>query len=302
MTDPTGSVMLIAASTRGAARRARVMAIRPGARLTISAIAINGISMAYEDSGGGQPLVFVHGHPFDRSMWRPQVEHFGRTGWRVVTPDLRGYGESTVVSGKTTLEVFARDIAYLLDHLQIDRAVLVGLSMGGQILLEFHRMFPQRVRALVLADTSARAETESGRRLRHEMADRLLREGMNRFADEVLPKMIAPRNIEALPDVAEHVLTMMRGTSPEGAAAALRGRAERPDYVGMLPRIAVPTLVIVGRDDEFTPVDEAQLMYERIPDASVVVVDGAGHMPNLEQPAAFNSAVAQFLGSIAVAP
>jgi pimeloyl-ACP methyl ester carboxylesterase len=268
----------------------------------VSSVSIDGIAIGFDDEGSGEPLVLVHGHPFDRSMWRPQIEHFSRSGWRVIAPDLRGYGESTLVPAKTTLETFARDIAALLDHLGIDGVVLGGISMGGQIVMEFHRLFPERIRALVLADTSPQAETEDGKRLRNDTADRLLREGMGPFAEEVLPKMIAPANIEALPAVAEHVRAMMRRSSPEGAAAALRGRAERPDYVEMLRRIAVPTLVVVGRDDEFTSVGDARRMQERIPDATLVVVDGAGHLPNLERPTEFNSALERLLTAVAATP
>lgn len=256
-----------------------------------------GISFGYEDEGSGDPLVLVHGHPFDRSMWWPQVERFSRAGWRVIAPDLRGYGESTVVPGMTTLETFARDIAGLLDHLDVERFVLGGLSMGGQIVMEFHRLFPHRVRGLLLADTFAAAETAAGKVARNELADRLLREGMSPYADEVLPKMVAPHNIEALPAVAEHVLSMMRNAPPEGAAAALRGRAERPDYSDLLTRVSVPTLVVVGSDDEFTPVGDARFIHDSVPDATLEIVQGAAHLPNLERPAEFNAALADFLDS-----
>lgn len=239
-------------------------------------------------------LVLVHGHPFDGSMWWPQVEHFTKAGANVVAPDLRGYGASEVVPGITTLDVFAKDLATLMDELGMEQAVLAGLSMGGQIVLEFHRLFPERVLGLVLADTFAQAETEDGKRLRNEMADRLLREGMAGYAAEVLDRMVAPHNTEA----AAHVLRMMRDAPPEGAAAALRGRAERPDYTGMLPEIAVPTLVVVGRDDEFTPVADAQFMRDRIPGAALTIVEGAAHMPNLERPEEFNRAMAGLLDSI----
>jgi pimeloyl-ACP methyl ester carboxylesterase len=257
---------------------------------------VDGITVAYDDVGSGTPVVvLVHGHPFNRSMWRPQLKRFGQLGWRVIAADLRGYGETTVVPGTTTLERFARDIAGLLDRLGLDGVVLGGVSMGGQIVLEFHRLFPDRVLALVLADTSAQAETEHGRKLRYDMADRLLREGMAPYADEVLPKMITPANVRALPAIAEHVLAMMCSTSPDGAAAALRGRAERPDYVGMLTEIAVPTLIVVGRNDVFTPVGDAELMHRRIPRSRLVVIDGAGHLPNLERADAFNEALQAFL-------
>ncbi|MFB8443985.1 alpha/beta fold hydrolase [Streptomyces niveus] len=266
------------------------------------------ITVTYDDAGGagstdgegdgGEVLVLVHGHPFDRSMWRPQIETFAGPERRVIAADLRGYGGSTVIPGTTTLTTFAWDIAALLDRLGVDRVVLGGLSMGGQIVLEFYRLFPERVRALVLADTFAAAETEAGRAARNAMADRLLREGMGPYADEVLTRMVTPHNAEALPAVAGHVRDMMRGAPPEGAAAALRGRAERPDYVGMLGRVAVPALVVVGSEDTYTPVADARVMSEGIPDATLAVIEGAGHLPNLERRAEFDAALGAFLDSL----
>ncbi|KUL36984.1 hydrolase [Streptomyces sp. NRRL F-4489] len=264
----------------------------------MASVQSGGISIAYEDEGSGEPLVLIHGHPFDRSMWRPQTAHFSRAGMRVIVPDLRGYGGSSVVPGKTPLTVFAQDIAALLDHLGIGRCVLGGLSMGGQIAMEFHRLFPERIRALLLADTFAAADTAEGRAVRLRTAERLLAEGMAGYAAEALPKMIAPYNVTALPEVADHVLGMMRGAPPEGAAAALRGRAERPDYTPTLPGIAVPTLVVVGEDDAFTPVADARHIHEAVPDSRLVVIPRSGHLPNLEQPAEFNAALADFLQSL----
>lgn len=249
---------------------------------------INGITIGYDDEGTGDDvLVLVHGHPFDRTMWRPQIDHFSAAGWRVVAADLRGYGESTVVPGITPLSDFAGDVAGLLDHLGVDRFVLGGLSMGGQIVLECQRLFGERIRGLILADTFAQAETPQGRVNRDDMADRLLREGMSGYATEVRWKMVAPHN----PDVAEYVSRMMHNAPAEGAAAALRGRAERPDYTDLLATIEVPALVVVGSDDEYTPVPDAEYMHERIPGSALVVVDGAAHMPNLERPEEFNKAV-----------
>ena len=263
------------------------------------------------------PLVLVHGHPFDRSMWQPQFAHVAASR-RVIAPDLRGYGETTVVPGTTTLDTFARDLADLLDRRGVDDIVLGGLSMGGQIVMEFYRLFPDRVRGLLLADTSPRAETPAGRLTRLEMADRLLREGMAGYADEALFGMLAPANVTAhaepaddrgsgsdngglpsggLSTVAQHVLRMMRDTPAEGAAAALRGRADRRDYVELLPRITVPTLVVVGSEDGFTPVDEARFMHGLIPGATLAIIEGAGHLPNLERPTAFNSALDHLLRS-----
>src|SRR5256714_3947054 len=225
-----------------------------GSRLTSMGTAtVNAITVGYDDEGEGPPLVLVHGHPFDRSMWAPQVAGFARSGWRVVAADLRGYGRSTVVPGITPLETFAGDLAALLDHLGLDDIVLGGLSMGGQIVMECHRQFGDRIRALVLADTAPQPDTGDGRRYRRETADRLIAEGMAGYADEMLPRMIAPYNVAALPDVAGHVHTMMATAPPEGPAAALRGRAERRDYRPALAEGSVPRLVLRGRADEATP-------------------------------------------------
>ena len=266
----------------------------------MSALSVNGVSIAYDDAGSTDApvVVLVHGHPFDRSMWRPQVERLAKTDRRVIVPDLRGYGESTVVPGKTPLATFARDITGLLDRLGVGRFALGGLSMGGQIVMEIHRQVPDRIRGLLLADTAPWAETPDGRRTRNEVADRLLREGMRPYAKEVLPKMVAPATIERLPAVAEHVLGMMLATSPEGAASALRGRAERPDYAESLSRATVPALIVVGGEDEYTPVDDARLTHKLLPGSTLVVVDGAGHLPNLERPAAFNRALLAFLRTL----
>ncbi|MFD3654108.1 alpha/beta fold hydrolase [Streptomyces sp. NPDC058620] len=260
----------------------------------------HGFVTAYDDLGpsSGPPVVLVHGHPFDRTMWRPQVEVLVRAGFRVIAPDLRGYGASGVVPGRTLLSDFADDIAALLDHLGVRRAVVCGLSMGGQIAMEFHRGYGARVAGLVLADTSPVAETEEGRVVRNGMADRLLAEGMGGYADEVIDRMLAPYNVTELPDVAAHVLGMMRGTAPEGAAAALRGRAERPDYRESLAGARVPVLVVVGADDSYTPVEDARVTHALIPGSGLAVVDRAGHLPNLEQPERFNAALLGFLACL----
>ncbi|WP_307831996.1 alpha/beta fold hydrolase [Prauserella cavernicola] len=264
----------------------------------MSTLPLNGITIGYEDAGNGPALVLVHGHPFDRTMWRPQLDRFAREGWRVIAPDLRGYGQTTVVPGVTPLETFARDLEALLDALGVDEFVLGGLSMGGQIVLECQRLFPHRIRALLLADTSPHAETADGKIAREDQARRLLREGLASYAHEVLPTMLAPHNIRLLPATARHVLRMMTTASPEGAAAALRGRAGRPDYVDLLGDIAVPTLVVVGEEDEFTPVELAKFLHSRIPGAELSVIEGAAHLPNLEREVVFDDVVLDFLHAV----
>ncbi len=261
-------------------------------------VAPDGAKIAYEDHGSGPAIVLVHGHPFDMSMWDEQVAPLTAAGWRVIRFDLRGYGRSQGVPGVTTLTTFAHDVAGLADALGLGRFTLIGLSMGGQVVMEFHRIFADRVAGMVLADTTAAAETTAGKLARNEQADRLLYEGMYPYARDVLTKMIAPDNVVSMPLVAGHVMRMMLCTAPEGAAAALRGRAERPDYFASLAECAVPTLVIAGDADTFTPESDAEQIRKTVRDATLVLVEGAAHMPNIERPSVFNDVVIRFLGSI----
>jgi pimeloyl-ACP methyl ester carboxylesterase len=265
----------------------------------MSSTAVRGVPIHYDDLGPseGLPVVLVHGHPFNRGLWAPQASALVAAGYRVITPDLRGYGESGVTPGQVLLTDFADDLTALLDHLGIERAVVGGVSMGGQIAMEFQRRNARRVRGLVLSDTSAPAETEEGKESRNRLADRLLAEGMDGYADEVIGKMLAAYNVAALPDVAARVLGMMRATDPRGAAAALRGRAERPDYRDTMAAIQTPVLIVVGADDVYTPVADAQDIHRLVPHAVLTVVEGAGHLPGVEQPERFNAALLEFLTS-----
>ncbi len=258
------------------------------------------MNLAHDDLGprDGRPVLLVHGHPFDRSLWRPQAEYLAERGHRVVTPDLRGYGESKTsgtTGTKTGLDVFANDLVELADHLGLDRFVLGGLSMGGQIVMQLVEDHPDRVEALLLADTFAGLDTPEAKQARIDTAARILEEGMAAYADELLPKMISKRTRATRPDVEAHVRRMMRDAPAGGAAAALRGRAERPDYTPTLTHIGVPTLVVVGSEDEFTPVADAELIHREVAGSTLVVIEGAGHLPNLERETEFDDALSAFL-------
>ncbi|MET8850446.1 alpha/beta fold hydrolase [Amycolatopsis sp. NPDC004625] len=255
------------------------------------------MNLAYDDLGSGRPVLLVHGHPFDRSMWRPQAEYLADRGHRVITPDLRGYGESPTEDTRTGLDVFANDLIGLADHLELTSFVLGGLSMGGQIAMQLVQDHPGRVDTLLLADTFASLDTPQAKQARYDTADRITDEGMERYAEELLPKMISKRTRATRPDVEAHVRRMMRTAPSRGAAAALRGRAERPDYTGTLASIDVPTLVVVGSEDEFTPVADAELIHREIRTSTLVVIEGAGHLPNLERETEFDDAFSTFLTS-----
>lgn len=258
---------------------------------------VRGIEIAYEDAGRGRPVVLLHGFPFNRSLWREQVESLSATH-RVITPDLRGHGETTVVAELATMEEMAEDLAALLDELNVGRTVVGGLSMGGYVTLAFLRAHPERVGALVLADTRPQADTDEARRTREETARRALADGMEPITDAMLPKLLAPATREQRPDMVARVREMILGTNPHGAAAALRGMAVRRDQTDLLPGIGVPTLIIVGSEDAITPPSDSATMQAKIKGSHLLKIEGAGHVSNVERPGEFNRALAEFLGGL----
>lgn len=278
---------------------------------------IRGIKLAYDDLGPapatgtpGAPaqipgaaspmpgaaaptLVFIHGHPFNRSMWAEQIAHF-QDNYRLILPDLRGYGDSGITTPRVLLDEMALDIIHLLDELNIPKATFIGLSMGGQIVLDLWRLVPQRCTALVIVDSDARGETPESAARRLATADEILQIGMVRHTGETIHKYIAKSSMND-PKFYDPLYAMMSTTNPEGAAAAHKGRALRRDHTGILPDIDVPTLIVVGTEDFFTPVPVAKSMSDSIPGASLAVIEGAGHLPNMEAPEEFNRVLDLFL-------
>jgi len=226
-------------------------------------------------------------------MWQYQVSHFSKE-YRLIMPDLRGYGRTEVTSGRVLLDEMALDILHLLESLQIEEAVFCGLSMGGQIVLDFYRLFPQMVKALIIVDSDARGETPESYRQRMQKAALIEKIGMKQHTDDTIHQYIAPASMENTP-VYAHLYEMMSTTSAEGAAAAHKGRGERRDHLSFLPRIQTPTLVVVGEEDFFTPEPIARLMSDAIPGAELAVIPGAGHLPNMEKPEEFNKVLHNFL-------
>jgi 3-oxoadipate enol-lactonase len=264
-----------------------------------------GATIAFDDAGSGPAIVFVHGHPFNRTMWDAQRGPVTAAGWRMVNADLRGYGQSSIIAGKTPLDLFVDDVAAGLDHLGIEKAVIAGLSMGGQITMGFAQKYPQRVIGLVLAATFPQAETPEGRIKRYETADRIehgAEKAYQTYVDELLPGMMAVDTFRNQPDVAAFVEGMMRNTDPRGAAAALRGRAERQEFVTTLANFNKPALIVIGDQDSFTTVTDGEAMHRLMPHAKLLIVPGVGHMPNLEARELFNEELVAFLDRLKADP
>ena len=255
---------------------------------------IDDIQMAYTDTGVGRPVVLIHGYPFNRSLWNEQVEALSNS-YRVIVPDLRGFGETDASTGTATMNRMAQDMGQLLDHLRISQAVIGGLSMGGYVALAFYKQFPSRVRAVVLADTRAQADTEEAKQTRAQQAEKALSEGMAGIADAMLPKLLTPETVSKRPEVVKRVRDMMLKTKPEGAAAALLGMAEREDQTELLSRVTSPTLILVGAEDAITPVADSEKMRDCIAGSRLVVLENAGHVSNLERTEQFNEALLKFL-------
>jgi 3-oxoadipate enol-lactonase len=258
---------------------------------------IGGVELAWEEAGQGLPVLLLHAFPLNRGMWEPQRESLaGR--YRVITPDFRGHGESEIPPEDSTMERLAEDVRGLLDALGLERVVLSGLSMGGYVAFAFYRRYPERVLALILADTRASADSEEGRRGRAELAAVAEKEGSPAVAEHMLPKLLATSTHEQQPQVVAAVRAMIHTTRPAGIARALRGMAARPDSQDLLAKIQCPTLVVVGGEDTLTPPADSETLAKAVPGARLELIPGAGHLSNLEQPARFNDLLHDFLSSL----
>ena len=264
---------------------------------------LNGVRIAYHDRGRrhGTALLLIHGFPLDHRMWAPQLVGLS-ADVRVIAPDLRGFGRSEVTPEPLTMEQHADDLAALLDHLALERAVVVGLSMGGYIAFAFWRRHRERVQALVLLDTRAEPDAPQAKASRDSAVAKVRQAGSAAIAGEMLPRLLAPANLSNR-RIADRAQTMMAEQPVEGVAGALAGLRDRADSRPTLPTISVPTLVLVGEHDALTPPADAAAMAAAIPGARLVVVPRAGHLSTLENPRAVNRAIRDFLaGNLNAAP
>lgn len=238
--------------------------------------------ISWERLGDGPPVVLLHAFPLNRAMWRPVAERLA-TRYGVVLVDLRGHGESGAGEGAATMEKHALDLARVCDEAQIERAVFGGVSLGGYVLFEFWRRFRERVEGLMLVDTRAQADDDAGRAARLRAADEVEERGPTQFVESLIPRILGESTRRNRPDLVEAVEAMARHTNAAGIAAMQRGMAVRPDSMGTLPTITVPTLLLFGEEDQATPPAEGELMRARIPRAWLQVLPRAGHLSVFEQ-------------------
>lgn len=254
--------------------------------------------LAYQDSCAGLTLLLLHGFPLNSNLWEPQMDDL-RDIARVLAPDLRGHGLSDAGEASYSIGLMADDCLGLLEAVGVQEPVILcGHSMGGYVALEFCRRYPEWVGALVLVATRAAGDTLQGREGRDKMAERARKEGVAVIADEMLPMLLAPENYENDPELVAYVRDMMESTTIRGMVGALRAMKERADSRPLLPEIGVPVLIICGDEDQIIPLSEAEEMRDALPNAELALIEGAGHLPNLEQPLAFNELLWDFLESL----
>lgn len=261
---------------------------------------VNGVQIGYDDQGRGVPLVMLHGFPFDRSLWAQQRIALGRRA-RCIVPDLRGFGESTM-AGPTTIDQYADDVVALLDWIEVDQAVVCGLSMGGYVAMAMWRRHPTRIRGLALCDTRATGDSDAGRAARNEQIALATGHGVAAVVAKLLPGLLGKTTRARHPEIVASLRAMMERQSVSGIVGALEAMRDRPDAQATLSSVTVPTLIVVGDEDVLTPVEDARSMLDLLPtdaqataQATLECIPGAGHATCYERPSAVTHVLAEFL-------
>lgn len=248
---------------------------------------------------GKLPVVFIHGFPFSQAMWQPQIEALQST-YHLITYDNRGHGQTPAGDGQYLLELFVDDLIGLLDELKIPKAVLCGLSMGGYIALRTVERNPERVHALVLADTRSEADSNEAKVKRAAGVRTIKEKGVPAFAEGFLKSAFAPKTFETQPYTVDLIRKIILSNPPLGVSGTLIALATRTDTTAALSGIKVPTLILVGDQDPITPPAASEAMHKAIAGSELHVIPQAAHMSNLENPQAFNQHLGTFLKKLGI--
>jgi pimeloyl-ACP methyl ester carboxylesterase len=252
-------------------------------------------SVGFDEAGAGVPVLLLHGFPHDRTLWSAQLAA-PPAGARLIAPDLPGFGGSARID-VPSLDAWADWCMAFCDALALQKVVVAGLSMGGYLAFALWRRHPERISALVLADTRAGADSDEGKAKRVAMQQMARAQGVGAVADAMITGMVGKTTRETRPKVVALLDEMMRGASVDGVSDALDAMRTRADSTATLATITVPTLIICGAEDALTPVKESEAMHLAIPDSQLGMIPGAGHASNLEHPAAFNALLSGFLAA-----
>ena len=261
-------------------------------------IKVNDISICYEDYGKGDiPIIFIHGFPFDKFMWQAQLSLM-RQSYRVIAYDIRGFGQSTIGSAQGSINLFADDLVNFMDGLEIKKAIVCGLSMGGYILLNAVIRYPDRFEAIILSDIQCIADTLEAKEKRKKAISQIVTGKINEFTMGFIVNIFSKDTLETKGEVVEKIKSTILSTSSGSITTTLCALAERENLCLSISQIAVPTLIICGEKDIVTPVEQAKFLHENIPNSQLKIIGKAGHMSNLEQPDQFNRCVVDFLSGI----
>lgn len=256
---------------------------------------VNGRLVGYDERGQGIPLVLIHGFPLNRMIWEAQWEGLDNHA-HVIAPDLRGFGESEMVNAPTEVSTYADDVREFLDTMGITQpAIIAGLSMGGYVAMAYLRRYPQHVAGLILANTKATADTDEGKAGRDRNIVVAKEKGAGAIAEGMLPKMFSPKTYAANPGLVEQANRIMLSATVPGIIGGLSAMRDRPDSTGTLLEFSQPTLIIAGADDQLMSAADQQNMKQAARNSTLVTIADAGHLSSMEQPEAFNNAVAEFL-------
>ncbi|GAB5406411.1 MAG: alpha/beta fold hydrolase [Aureliella sp.] len=257
-----------------------------------------GNMLCVHTAGDGPILMLVHGFPLDHTMWDAQIESLA-SSYRVLAPDMRGFGASTNYGDNYSIADLADDLEYARHHLANDQPIfLCGLSMGGYIALEYHKRHGKHLAGIILADTKPQSDDDATKAAREAMADRVGKVGSWEATRGMLPKLLSTRRATGKDTTTADVARMLRRAPASSVASAQRAMARRADFASQLSSISVPTLVVAGEDDVICPPDATRKWAADIPQASMEIINGAGHIPPMETPAAFNELLERFMGQL----
>jgi|SRR5215470_6999075 len=254
-------------------------------------------AIAYDVAGAGPPVLLLHPTPADHEFFLP-VSQYLSSRYRLIMPDLRGHGESSLGEGPATMQKHALDVKRIMDAAGVERSPLLGVSIGGRVIFELWRRFRERISALILCNTEPRADSPEARANRLRNSEDVLQRGTAPFFESMVPKLMGETTRRSRPDLVEGALRMMCRMSPENVAGVQRGMADRPDSMPTLKTINVPTLIITGDEDVLTGLPDAELMKQNIAGSQLKVVSKAGHFSPWEQPEQVGSLVRQFLDGL----
>lgn len=259
---------------------------------------INGISLCYDDVGEGPAIVLLHGFPLCRSMWRSQIAPLVAAGYRVLVPDLRGFGESEVYEGSYSMELFADDVINLLDDLGVSRALIVGMSMGGYILLNLLERYAERVSGAVFSCTKSTADDDKTKAMRLYLTREIAGFGPQKIADAFLEVLFAPEIMDDRPKLVEEVYGWMANTASRGLMGGLLAMRERRDMTWLLSTISQSCLVIGATEDKASSLESSRMIACSLPHARLAVIPGGGHMVNMELPGDYNRILLEFVQEV----